>query len=108
MKKILKKVLIVIMTIAIIGIIFFCIDYKRVQKQQLPLFCIKIITYLDGGTQVYLGIGYKVIDFNTLGGYDEIKIGPWTMKIEDFEEENRKHQVIPTPYPTEDKVYVKE
>lgn len=108
MRRILKKVLLVIMIIAIIGIIFFCIDYKRVQKQQLPLFCIKIITYLDGGTQVYLGMGYKVIDFNTLGGYDEIKIGTWFMDIDDFNDESKRYKVVPTPYPTQNKVYVRE
>lgn len=83
-------------------------EITLVQKQQLPLFCIKIITYLDGGTQVYLGMGYKVIDFNTLGGYDEIKIGTWFMDIDDFNDESKRYKVVPTPYPTQNKVYVRE
>lgn len=108
MKKFLKIFISIILVIAILGVIFFSIDYNRVKKQQLPLFCIKYCTYLDGGTQEYLGIGYKVIDFDTLGGYDDIKIGPWSMKYSDFNDESKIYKVIPTPYPTENKVYVRE
>ena len=42
---------------------------------------------MDGGTIEYFGLGYKVIDFNMLNGYDEMKIGSWFMKYEDFENE---------------------
>ena len=35
--------------------------------------------YLDGGTIEYFGLGYKVIDFNRLSGYDEVKVGTWFM-----------------------------
>lgn len=88
MKK--KKVLVgILVTVMILGITFFVIDYNRVKKQQKPIFCIKnpAGVYQDGGTVEYFGLGYKVIDFNRLGGYDEIKIGTWFMDYNDFSDE---------------------
>ena len=89
MKEGIKVLLIVLGVIIILGLIFFAIDYNRVQKQEKPLFCIQYPAGVirDGGTIEYFGLGYKVIDFNMLNGYDEIKIGSWFMKYEDFENE---------------------
>lgn len=89
MKKWIKVLLIVLGVIIILGLVFFAIDYNRVQKQEKPLFCIQYPAGVirDGGTIEYFGLGYKVIDFNMLNGYDEIKIGSWFMKYEDFENE---------------------
>ena len=89
MKKGIKILLIVIGIIIILGLIFFAVDYSRVKKQEKPIFCIQhpAGVIMDGGTIEYFGLGYKVIDFNRLNGYDEIKIGPWFMKYEDFENE---------------------
>jgi len=42
---------------------------------------------MDGGTTEYFGLGYKVIDFHSLAGFDDVKIGTWAMQYEDFEEE---------------------
>ena len=89
MKKGIKVLLIILGVIIILGLIFFAVDYSRVQKEEKPLFCIQhpagII--MDGGTVEYFGLGYKVIDFNRVNGYDEMKIGSWLMKYEDFEKE---------------------
>ena len=87
MKKGIKVLLIILGVIIILGLIFFAVDYSRVQRQETPIFCINYATANDGGTNEYLGLGYKVIDFNRLNGYDEIKIGSWFMKYEDFENE---------------------
>lgn len=87
MKKKIKILLIILGVIIILGLIFFAVDYSRVQRQEKPIFCINYATANDGGTNEYLGLGYKVIDFNRLNGYDEIKIGSWFMKYEDFENE---------------------
>ena len=78
----------------VLGIIFFVVDYNRVQKQEKPIFCIKnpAGTYMDGGTVEYFGLGYKVIDFNTLAGFDDIKIGTWFMDYNDFEEERKAYE----------------
>ena len=47
---------------------------------------------MDGGTIEYLGLGYKVIDFHTIAGFDDIKIGTWFMDYNDFEEEIKAYE----------------
>ena len=87
MKKGIKVLLIILGVIITLGLIFFVVDYNRIQKEEKPLFCINYATANDGGTNEYLGLGYKVINFNRVNGYDEMKIGSWLMKYEDFEKE---------------------
>lgn len=95
MKKVVKIVGIVLGIIVVLSIIFFVIDNNRVSKQLKPIFCIKNPAGVmnDGGTVEYFGLGYKVIDFNTLAGFDDIKIGTWFMKYEDFSSEMRKYEI---------------
>ncbi len=89
MKRIAKIIGIIFVLFIIIGLVFFCIDYTRVKQGEKPIFCIAnpAGAYLDGGTVEYFGLGYKVIDFHQLSGYDKIKIGTWLMQYEDFAEE---------------------
>ena len=95
MKKGLKILFIIIGIIIVLGIVFFMVDYNRVQKQEKPIFCIQNPAGImnDGGTIEYFGLGYKVIDFHTLAGYDDIKIGSWFMDYYDFEEEMRVYEI---------------
>ena len=94
MKKGLKILFIIIGIIIVLGIVFFVVDYNRVQKQEKPIFCIQnpagVIS--DGGTIEYFGLGYKVIDFHTLAGFDDIKIGTWLMDYNDFEKEMKEYE----------------
>lgn len=94
MKKSLKVIGIVLSVIIILGIVFFVVDYNRVQKQEKPIFCIQnpagIIS--DGGTIEYFGLGYKIIDFHTLAGFDDIKIGTWFMDYNDFDDEIKEYE----------------
>ena len=94
MKKWLKVIGIVLGIIVILGIVFFAIDYNRVQKQEKPIFCIQNPAGVikDGGTIEYFGLGYKVIDFHTLAGFDDIKIGTWLMDYNDFQEEIKEYE----------------
>ena len=46
----------------------------------------------DGGTIEYFGLGYKVIDFHTLAGFDDVKIGSWFMDYNDFKEEMEAYE----------------
>ena len=94
MKKWLKVIGIVLGIIVILGIVFFVIDYNKVQKQEKPIFCIQNPAGMisDGGTIEYFGLGYKIIDFHTLAGYDDIKIGTWFMEYNDFEEEMKEYE----------------
>ncbi len=90
MKKDTKILCIVLAIIIALGIIFFIFDYNRVKNNETPIFCINSATYRDGGSKEYLGLGYKVIDFNRTNGYDVMKIGTWFMNYEDFIEEYGK------------------
>ena len=36
------------------------VDYIRSKNNKLPLFAVVVTTYKDGGSRVYLGLGYKV------------------------------------------------
>lgn len=90
MKKILKLLLAVVLALAILGGVMFLIDCSNVKSGKEPLFAKEIGALNDGGTIEYMGLGYKIIDFNRLNGYDETKVGLWYIKYEDFEEEYKK------------------
>ena len=94
MKKFLKVVAGILGIIVVLGIVFFTVDYNRVKNQKKPIFCIKdpAGAIMDGGTIEYFGLGYKVIDFHTIAGFDDIKIGTWFMDYNDFEEEIKAYE----------------
>lgn len=94
MKKILKVVVGILGIIVVLGIVFFMVDYNRVKNQEKPIFCIQNPDggIMDGGTIEYFGLGYKVIDFHTIAGFDDIKIGTWFMDYNDFEEEIKAYE----------------
>ena len=94
MKKFLKVICGILGTIVVLGIVFFTVDYNRVKNQKKPIFCIKSPAggIMDGGTIEYFGLGYKVIDFHTIAGFDDIKIGTWFMDYNDFEEEIKAYE----------------
>lgn len=94
MNKGLKRVLIVLLVIVLVAFIFLTVDILRAKKGKRPMFCIPNPAgiYLDGGTIEYFGLGYKVIDFNRLSGYDEVKVGTWFMDYNDFASEYEKFE----------------
>lgn len=94
MKKTFKVICGILGTIVVLGIVFFTVDYNRAKNQEKPIFCIQNPAgrIADGGTIEYFGLGYKVIDFHTLAGFDDVKIGSWSMKCDDFKEEMRKYE----------------
>ena len=96
MRKALKVIGIILGIIIILGLIFFVVDYNRVKNNERPIFCISnpAGTISDGGTVEFFGLGYKVIDFHTLAGFDDIKIGTWFMDYNDFEEEMKAYEKI--------------
>ena len=89
MKKGVKIVGIILGIIILLGIIFFVIDYNRAKNNEQPMLCVQIDEVNDGGTKIYLGLGYKVIDFNTLSGFDDVKIGTLLINYDDFNDEKQ-------------------
>ncbi|MEF2620290.1 MAG: hypothetical protein U0N02_05685 [Clostridia bacterium] len=94
MKKVLKVIGIILGVLIILGLIFFIVDYNRVKNNERPIFCIHnpAGAMNDGGTVEFFGLGYKVIDFRTLAGFDDIKIGTWFMDYNDFNEEMKVYE----------------
>lgn len=87
MKKGLKIGIIVLVIIIGCSFIFRNIDKKRADENKKPIFAIRTAIYKDGGSKDYMGLGYKVIVFNTECGYKEVKFGSWKMNINDFNQE---------------------
>jgi hypothetical protein len=72
--------------------VLFCIDYNKVKNGEKAIFS-NPYYLLDGGTVEYRGFGYKIIKFNRLNGYKELKAGFWFMEYDDFKEEYEKYEV---------------
>ena len=87
MKNGLKIGIIVLVIIIDCSFIFRSIDKKRALDNKRPIFVVRTTIYKDGGSKEYMGLGYKVIVFNTLCGYKEVKFGSWKMNINDFNQE---------------------
>lgn len=68
-----------ILIVILVLVLFLTIDIIRVHYNSTPIFCISGGMYLDGGTRVYIGLGYKIIDYNKLDGYDGYKVGTWLL-----------------------------
>ncbi len=77
-KKI-KALIISLLIIITIILIFFAIDIYRLRINKEPIFCINTITYRDGGSKEYLGIGYKIIKYNSNNRQD-FEVGTWFLK----------------------------
>lgn len=95
MKKNKKKIIIIasiVIVLAILGVIFCNIDVARLKENEQPIFSINTEIIGDGGTKAYLGIGYKIIDFNTKSGFDEIKVGLWGMRYENYIDEIKAYE----------------
>ncbi|WP_052342764.1 hypothetical protein [Bacillus sp. EB01] len=52
-------------------------DYHLAKADKPPAFSILKEIYKDGGTRVYTGLGYKVIDFNQLDGRKDVVFIPF-------------------------------
>ena len=80
-KKPKSSVIVNIIFILIVALgIMIAIDIIAVSKYNKgPYFAIRTRTYNDGGTQVFYGVGYKVIKYHQEQGRRDTKIGFWTM-----------------------------
>lgn len=73
-KKVLMCTVLVIASLIMIGR-----DYYLTKEDRPPNFSIQADTYKDGGTKVYLGLGYKVIDYNQLDGRKDVVFIPFNL-----------------------------
>lgn len=91
------KCIFVLLFLAVCALgIFFIIDYSRASEGKAPIFCLQDEAVNDGGTIIYKGAFYKVIDYHKTINYsknifyDDVKIGNYGMKYEDYENEWNK------------------
>ena len=71
-KSMLKTMSKIILVIVSLWIIFFMTDYFRIKNNKTPIFASDfggIFTFQDGGTKIYIGLGYKVFYFSTSISY---------------------------------------
>lgn len=66
MKKTGKRLLLILLVLALVWGCVVGVDYWRARAQQKPFFTVQTAHVLDGGTVVYYGIGYTVVDFNQM------------------------------------------
>ncbi|OCA84150.1 hypothetical protein A8F94_15620 [Bacillus sp. FJAT-27225] len=52
-------------------------DYFLAKADKPPEFSMLKDVYKDGGTKVYIGLGYKVIDYNQLNGRKDVAFIPF-------------------------------
>lgn len=89
-KKIGIVIILSIIGILLLGMLFFAVDSYRIKNNKPPIFAVQYNVLKDGGTTMYLGLGYKIIDYNIIDGNDKTYIGSYFMKYEDYADENIK------------------
>lgn len=87
-KKIGIVIILIIIGILLLGMLFFAVDSYRIKNDKPPIFAVQYSVLRDGGTTIYIGLGYKIIDYNVIDGNDKTYIGSYFMKYEDYAKEN--------------------
>ncbi|WP_218096301.1 hypothetical protein [Paenibacillus solanacearum] len=67
-----KKVILVLVLVLLLLINIFMLDYLRALNDKKPIFAIRTEIYKDGGTSIYYGLFYKVIDYNQIDGRKDV------------------------------------
>lgn len=96
-----KMILIAIIIIVLILFSFISrrIDTARIEQGKMPIFCTKMAEVGDGGSEIYIGLGYKVIKYDKSNGFQKIEIGGWNLEYdpnlgEDLEQDSENMNEI--------------
>ncbi len=89
-KRIGIVIILIIIGILLLGMLFFAVDSYRIKNNKPPIFAVQYKVLKDGGTTMYIGLGYKIIDYNIIDGNNKIYIGSLFMNYEDHTDENLK------------------
>ena len=66
-------------------IVYTCLlvtDFSLAQSDKAPIFAVNTVTYKDGGTKVYMGLGYKVIRYHIIEGRQDTDFGTWFIEYD--------------------------
>jgi hypothetical protein len=72
-----KKKYLIVALLFIASFIMAGRDFYLVKEDRPPDFSLLKNVYKDGGTKVYIGISYKVIDYNQLNGRKDVVFIPF-------------------------------
>jgi len=61
---------------------FVFTDYSLAQVDKEPIFAINTVTYKDGGTKEYMGLGYKIIRYSIIEGRQDTVFGTWMISYD--------------------------
>ena len=80
--KLYQKIILIVLLLIILGITFFIVDYTHIKNNTKPIFVVTSKQVEDGGTTMYVGIGYKIMKYNVMDqdnntSKDEYEIRPW-------------------------------
>ncbi|MGK5510496.1 hypothetical protein [Brevibacillus formosus] len=67
-----KKRVIATLVVILLPILMFIIDCLLAINDTPPAFAVRTETYKDGGTSIYQGLGYRIIDYNQLDGRQDV------------------------------------
>lgn len=56
-----KKIFACVILLITMGFVTYNIDSKRISQEETPIFVVPTSVAKDGGTTIYIGLGYKVI-----------------------------------------------
>jgi len=68
----LKKRVTALLVALFLPLLMFSIDCVLAINDNPPVFAIRTHLYKDGGTSIYQGLGYKVIDYNQIDGRKDV------------------------------------
>jgi hypothetical protein len=87
MKNARKKTILIIVLFVILPLIMIGTDYSLAKADKSPIFSVRTAIYKDGGTQLFIGLGYKIINYNELDGRKDVEFIPFFVGEEGEEEE---------------------
>lgn len=79
----------ILILLILFAIVSRMIDTKRIEEGQKPMFCMQMAEVADGGSKIYIGLGYKVIEYNQADGYQGMVIGGWNLEYDSDYDVNR-------------------
>ena len=73
---------VIVLTLIIIWVICFFVDYFRARQSKNPIFCIKEVTkeYDDGTVYSCTGLGYKMYRYDRSSVATDLEFGPFFIK----------------------------
>ena len=73
---------VVVLSVIIIWLLCFIIDYARARQNKWPLFCIneKVMKYDDGTVKSCTGLGYKMYRYERKSIPISVQFGPFFIK----------------------------